>query len=301
MRTHGLDVVIVGAGPAGLSAALLLGRSNRSVLVCDDGEYRNASARSLHGFLTRDGIAPADLRRIGREDLRPYGSVTLREVTVTAAERRADLFEITCADGARVQARKLLLATGVVDALPAISGADLYYGRGLFHCPYCDGYEVRDEPLAAYGADRVAQRLALELTGWSRDVVLCTDGEPTLSPSEMQRLAANGIALRPDRVARLEGGTRLERIVFADGTVLPRRALFFPSRSRQRSDLAARLGCDLTPDGDVETNAYEATRVPGLFVAGDASRGLQLAILAAAEGVKAAFAINTSLLREALE
>jgi thioredoxin reductase len=293
-----VDVIIVGAGPAGLSAALILGRCRRRVLVCDAGHPRNAASHGLHGFLTRDGIQPAELLRIGREQMGPYDSVELREVGVTDATRVDDRFEVTLADRTRLSSRKLLLATGVVDQLPAVKGIETFYGRSVFHCPYCDGWETRDKPLAVYGRGERGRGLALELTAWSDDLVLCTDGPAGLRVEDLERLSRHGIAVRKERIARLEGTDGvLERIVFVNGDVLARRALFFNTGQRQRSDLPAKLGCEFTPSGDVWTDNYEATNIPGLYVAGDASHQVQLAIIAAAEGANAAFAINTALLK----
>ncbi len=300
------DVIIVGGGPAGLSAALILGRCRRRVLLCDAGRPRSAPSRHLNGFLTRDGTPPEELRRRGREQLGTYDSVEVRDAEATDVSRRTGGgFEVTLdGDGGRARSeasRKLLLATGVVDSLPDVEGLRELYGRSVFHCPYCDGWEHRDQPLAVYGRGANGQRLALELTAWSRDLVLCTDGPALLPPDNLDRLAHNGIGLREERIARLEGRDGvLERVRFETGGALPRRAFFFASAERQASDLAQRLGCMLTPRGDVETGRYETTGVPGLYVAGDASRRVQLAVVAAAEGAMAAFAINTELLKEDL-
>jgi thioredoxin reductase len=295
------DVVIAGAGPAGLSAALILGRSCRSVLLCDTGQYRNAASHALHCFLSRDGIDPFELLRVGREQLRPYTSVEFRYVAVVDAARRDDSFEVTFGDGNRVTARKLLLATGMSDVLPDIDGIETFYGRSVFHCPYCDGWEVRDAPLAVYGVGDAGRRLALEMTMWSRDLVLCTHGSTELEERDRQRLEGLGIQVRVEHIERLEGKDGiLSAIVFGNGERLPRRALFFAPDERQRSDLAAKLGCDFTERGVVRTGEYEQSNVPGLYVAGDASRRVQLAIVAAAEGAEAAFAINTALLKEDL-
>ena len=200
------DAIIVGAGPAGLSAALILGRCRRKVLVCDTGEPRNAVSRGLHGFLTRDGIEPSEFLRIGREQLRPYPSVEFRDVEVTDAESVNDRFEIALGDGSRFSSRKLLLATGVVDNIPEIEGIEPLYGRSVFHCPYCDGWEMRDQALAVYGKGEGGYGLALKLITWSDDLVLCTDGPAELGGEALEQLSRHGIRLREEGIVRLEGG-----------------------------------------------------------------------------------------------
>jgi thioredoxin reductase len=297
------DVIIVGAGPAGLSAALILGRCRRTVLICDTGKPRNASSHALHGYLTRDGISPAEFLAIGRQELAKYDTVEMRPVGATAAECRTDArFKVTLEDGEAVMSRKLLLATGVVDNLPKIAGLKELYGRSVFHCPYCDGWELRDEPIAVYGRGHRGLGLALELTVWTRDLVLCTDGPSEIDDEGRRRLERNGIAVREDRLAALEGHDGiLERVVFENGHVLTRRALFFTTGQWQRSQLAIDLGCDLNEKGTVPTGRYETTHLPGLFVAGDASHAVQWVVVAAAEGAEAAFAINTDLVKEDLK
>jgi thioredoxin reductase len=296
-----IDVIIVGAGPAGLSAALMLGRCRRSVLVFDTGHPRNAASQALHGFLTRDGTPPLEFLRMAREELRKYETVSIRDAKVVSAECRSSRFGVSLADGERLEARKLLLATGVADNLPTIDGFRDFYGRSIFHCPYCDGWEVRDQPLAIYGNGERGFGLSLELTGWSRDLVLCTDGACGIDADGRARLERQRIGIREERVARLEGHDgRLSHIVFADGTRLARRAMFFTTGQSQRSDLMVQLGCNFNDKGTVRTGKYETTHLRGLFVAGDASRAVQWVVVAAAEGAEAAFAINTDLLKEDL-
>jgi thioredoxin reductase len=256
--------------------------------------------------LTRDGIEPAEFLRLGREELRPYETVKLRQAEVTDARRLADKgandFEVTLSNGERITTRKLLLATGVVDELPEIEGLPEFYGTSVFHCPYCDGWEMRDEPLAVYGHGENGLGLALELTFWSRDLVLCTDGPAELSGQDVQRLKKRNIPLNENRIARLEGNAGvLERIVFANGESLPVRGMFFSTGQKQGSDLPQKLGCKFTEQGCVRTYDYEMTDVPGLYVAGDTSRFVQFAIVAAAEGAQAAVAINKELMKEDLD
>jgi thioredoxin reductase len=297
-----LDVIIVGAGPAGLSAALILGRCRRRVLICDAGNPRNAASHGLHGFLTRDGIDPAEFLRIGREQLGPYETIELRQIKVTSARRLDNSFEVTLSTGERLSSRKLLVATGVVDDVPAIEGLAELYGRSVFHCPYCDGWERRDQAVAVYGRGENGLGLSLELLLWSRDLVLCTDGPSQLSEDSLQRLAHHHIKLREDRITRLEGSEgSLKRIVFANGESLVRRAMFFSTGQRQGCDLAENLGCELTEHGCVNTGDYESTNVPGLYCAGDASRLVQFVVVAASEGAQAAVAINKELMKEDLD
>lgn len=292
------DVIIVGAGPAGLNAALVLGRCRRRVLVCDSGRPRNAASPALHGFLSRDGVPPHELLRLGRAELRAYPSVEWRHDEVSEANCAPHGFEVVVRGGERFRGRKLLLATGVVDELPPVEGADTFYGRGVFHCPYCDGWEVRDQPLAVYGRGHESLQTARVLLCWSRDVVLCTDGPSGLSAEDCAFLERHRIRLYDERIERLEGGATLERLVLAGGRVLERRALFFETARRQHSDLAPRLGCDLTPKAQVRTNKLQLSNVDGVYVAGDAGWDVQLVIVAAADGARAAFAINTALLEE---
>jgi thioredoxin reductase len=297
------DVVVVGAGPAGLSAALILGRCRRSVLICDTGRPRNAASHALHGYLTRDGISPNEFLALGRRELARYDTVRLTAIGAAAAECDASgRFRVTLEDGEVVIARKLLIATGVVDNLPEIDGMRELYGRSVFHCPYCDGWELRDQPIAVYGQGSRALGLSLELTAWSRDLVLCTDGPSELDAEGLAKLERNGIAVREDRVSALEGRDGiLERLLFEHEDPLPRRAMFFTTGQSQQSELARSLGCAMNDKGTVATGKYETTHLPGLFVAGDASRAVQWVIVAAAEGAEAAFAINSGLLKEDLK
>lgn len=296
------DTIIVGGGPAGLSAALVLGRCRRKVLLCNSGKSRNARTLATYGFFTRDGIKPAELISIAREQLSRYETVELLDVEVTNAKCVENRFEATLRNGSHFNSRTLLLATGVVDNIPEIDGLDALYGSSVHHCPYCDAYEARDQPIAVYGRGEKGKGLALELTAWSDDLVLCTDGASELKADDLERLKRNNIRVREEPIARLEGtGGILERIVFTNGESLARKAMFFSTGHRQRSDLADRLGCKFTDKGAVETGEYEATGISGLYAAGDASRHVQSVVVAASEGAEAAFAINTALLKEDLK
>ncbi|MBF6592340.1 MAG: NAD(P)/FAD-dependent oxidoreductase, partial [Ktedonobacterales bacterium] len=277
-------------------------RCRRRVLLCDAGHPRNERSHALHCYLTRDGIAPAELLRLARADLRPYETIASRTVEVTGITREEDgSFGVALSGEERQRGRKLLLATGVNDDWPELPGAVEMYGKSIHHCPYCDGWEWRDAPVAVYGKGEEAAELALELTRWTRDIALCGDGPASIEPKARERLTHHGIPIREARIICLEGTDGyLERVVFAEGEPLARRALFFSAPQHQRSIFPAQLGCEFTSDGAVKTDMNEATCVPGLYVAGDASRRAQFAIVAAAEGVLAAEAINSALLKEDL-
>ena len=296
------DVIIVGAGPAGLSAALVLGRACRRVLLFDQDLGRNRFTKMLHGFITREGTPPLEFRRMAREELKRFDHVTHEVVQIkNAVGRDEGGFTVVTADGRSFTSRRLLLATGVLDNVPDIPGLLDLYGQSVFHCPYCDGYELRGKPLAVYGRGKRGYGLSLEMTGWSRDILLCSDGPSGLNDEERAKLAANGTTVNETPVAGLEGRDGiLERVVFADGSSVSRRALFFTQGQTQCSDLAKTLGCEFNEKGTVSTGKYEVTNIPGLYVAGDASRDVQWVVVAAAEGAEAAYSINQEFIKEEL-
>jgi thioredoxin reductase len=288
------DVVIVGGGPAGLSAALVLGRCRRRVLVCDSGQPRNASSRTLHGYLTRDCTPPLELLRLGREELRPYG-IEPRHVTVHDVTPNGDRFDVTLDGDEHVEARHVLLATGVRDRLPEVPGIDECYGISMHHCPYCDGWEVRDKRIAVIGVGAPAAALALGLKTWTDQVMICSNGRARIGTVQRQQLARQAIPIHQTLIARVDHADGwVRRIVLNGERTLPCDAIFFASPQVQ-SELPRRLGCELTSKGVVKTDHLGQTRVPGLFVVGDASRDVQFAIVAAAEGAKAGVAINKAL------
>ena len=292
------DVVIVGGGPAGLSTALVLGRCRRRVLLVDSGCPRNRFAAEIHGYLTRDAESPAEFLRIGRAELARY-DIEVRSAEAKRARREDGRFVVTLDDGAEYVARRLVLATGLVDEIPQIEGVAERYGASIHHCPYCDGWEHRDQALAALGPPDAAPALALSLRTWSRDVVVLTNGPAEIDEKTRRKLAREEIPVIDKPIARVEGeGHRLERIVFTDGAAIARNALFFSAGCRQASDLPAQLGCRFDAKGGVVTDDRERTRVEGLYLVGDASRDVQFVIVAAAEGATAAVALNAELQRE---
>jgi thioredoxin reductase len=295
----GYDVAIVGGGPAGLSAAVVLGRARRSVVLFDHGRPRNYASRGVHCFLTQDGIDPYELRDRGRREAKLYGVEIVNCEVVKAKQFACDehspgLFEICTSDRA-VKVRAVLLTTGVTDCVPEIAGVRELYGKSVHHCPYCDGWEHRDQRLAAFGNGSAAVKLALTLRTWSQQVTACSHGA-ALSQIDRQILARNQINWREEKINRLvskEG--KLAEIAFESGPPLACDALFFSADQCQQSNLPEMLGCCVDEDNCVQTTDKQGTKIHGLFLAGDADGEVQFAIVAAAEGAIAATAINTML------
>ncbi len=291
------DVVIVGGGPAGLSAALVLGRCLRRVAVFDVGEPRNASARVFNAYLSRDGSTPGNFLQICRDQLTRYETVEFQKAKVVAAQRNDVGFTVTLESGEEIKSRMLLLATGVVDELPEIVGFREFYGKTVHSCPYCDGWEHRGQAMAVVGANQDAADLAIELLLWSKDVVLCSNGPLNCDAKARKQMEEGGIRIVTKPIVRLEGeGEELAGVRLSDDTLLPCSVLFFTPAQHQKSPLAEQLGCDFSEeDGCIQCDEKAATCIPGLYAAGNASRGVQLVIAAAAEGALAAVAMNNAL------
>jgi thioredoxin reductase len=297
MEPEPYDVLIVGGGPAGLSAALVLGRCRRRVVVVDAGHPRNERSHAAHGFFTRDGCAPEELLRLGREQLAPYAVVVHFDAIVGVTIDDAG-FHASTRNGLAFRASKLLIATGMRDRIPDVPGLRAQLGESVFVCPYCDGWEHRDQRLAAYATVAEATDSALGLTTWSHDVVLVVPDGP-LPDDERDQLARNGVVVHEAEVERVEsmvgGGAAL---ILDNGMRVERDAVFVYFGEVQASSLVERLGCPVEDNGTVAARDDERAGPPGVYVAGDASHDKQLVAVAVAEGVIAACAINTALRKE---
>jgi thioredoxin reductase len=291
------DVLILGAGPAGLSAALVLGRCRRRVCIIDSGHGRNERAGHAHGIFTRDGATPAELRKMGRAQLEPY-DVTVHDDEVVSVDGSGGHFVAKTRGGLVVEAKKLLLATGMRDRIPKQPGFQELFGRAVLVCPYCDGWENRDRRLAAFGPAKAAAELALSLRTWSEHVACITPGE-RLDAEDRAALLKNGVAIHEDDVHHLEvDGEALKGAVLASGARIDCDAVFVKFGEEQAAPFVHQFDAELTDNNTVCAREGERVGTPGVFVAGDASHDLQLVAIAISEGVKAACAINTELRKE---
>ena len=288
------DLVIAGGGPAGLSAALNLGRSRKRVLLCDSGPRRNAAAEQVHGFVTQDGTPPADFRRIARRQLEPYRSVEARDAQVEEIRGERGAFQVRLPAGT-VEARRILLCTGMIDELPDIDGYRELWGRSIFQCPYCHGWEVQDRKFGFLAPGPDLLDFALFLRNWTGDVVALTDGRYAVPPEARRRLEAGGVRVEERRIARLSAsGGHLDRAEFADGEPLSLEVLFARPPQRQVA-IVESLGLALDGGGYVQVDENRETSVPGIYAAGDLVTPVQSATLAAASGALAAARLNHEL------
>jgi thioredoxin reductase len=299
------DVVVIGGGAAGLSGALALSRARRSVLVVDDGTPRNASAGQVHNYLGREGTPPAELLALGRAEVAGYGG-RFRDGRVERAERSDDGFRVTLTDGGSVLARRLLVTSGLADELPDVPGVAELFGHDVLHCPYCHGWEVRDQPIGVLGG-AFGVHQALMWRQWSADLTLFLHTGPEPSDDEREQLAARGIAVVPGVVAGLDvDAGRLTGVRLADGRVVARRALVVSPRFVARGGVLASLGLEAAPvemNGHVVGSAVAAdptgaTAVPGVFVAGNVTDLRAQVISSAAAGLNTAAMLNADLIAE---
>jgi thioredoxin reductase len=295
------DCIVVGAGPAGLNAALVLGRARRRVVVLDDARPRNHATHEMHGVLGHDGLDPADLRARGRREIAGYG-VEVLSAEVEQAEVLDGVVRVRSARGPLLT-RTLLLATGMLDEVPDIPGFAGLWGISAHTCPYCDGFEHRDERLAVLASGARGEHLAVLLHQWSGDVVLLSNGPHALAVEQLERLHALGIPVVETPVVALDGDDdgRLRRVRFDDGEALDRDALFFYVGWRLRTDVGRRLGCRLRDDGSIAVDSAQKTTVDRVYAAGNCTDPRALVPTAAGSAVTAAVAINVLLSSEDAE
>jgi len=298
MSLPAYDVAIVGGGPAGLTAAMWLARYLRSVVLVDSGDPRNWQTRGINGYLGLPAVTPAALRGAGRDEARRWGA-ELRDGCVSSVTKKGDEhFHLALESGATIEARRVLLAFGVKDIWPDIAGLERIYGATAYHCPDCDGHETRGKKTVVVGVGRKAVGLALSLSTWTRELVICTNGDdPDLTEPLLAQLDTLNIPVLVSRVARAVHADRtLTALELEDGALLDCERLFFAIGRVPADDLAQRLGCERNDEGCVVIDEHCHTSVPNVYAAGDLVPGTQIALAAAAGGAKAAIAIHHSLL-----
>ena len=289
------DVVIIGGGPAGLSAALTLGRGRKRVLLCDAGPRRNAAAVNVNGFVTRDGITPNEFRRTAREQLGKYPNVQVRDVGIEAISGDVGAFEVSLSDG-RVTARRVILATGMVDQVPDIEGFRALWGSGIFQCPYCHGWEVQDRRFGYLAGSPEMLGFGLLLRGWTSSVTVFTSGAFPVPSEQREPLTRAGVTVEERAITQLVGSEgHLAQLSFADGPPVSLDVLFAHPPQRQVS-LVSALGLTLDAQGFVQVHElHRETSRRGIYAAGDLTTRGQSAVLAAASGMMAAAALNHEL------
>lgn len=302
-NTDEVDVVVIGGGAAGLSAAVTLGRSRRRVCVIDAGQPRNAPADGVHGFLTRDGIAPLDLVAVGRQEVDRYGGLLIHGEASGVARGEHGL-EVQLDDGRTVHGRRLLVTSGLMDELPDVAGVRERWGRDVLHCPYCHGWEVRDQPVGVLGTGPTALHQALMFRQLTSDLVLFTHTAPELTVEQSEQLAARGIRVVDGPVKALDvENDQLVGVRMADDTVVARRALVVAPRLVARSAVLASLGLAAVPHPSgmgehIAADATGRTDLPGVWVAGNVTDLMAQVVTAAGQGAAAAAAINADLIVE---
>lgn len=295
-----LDCIIIGGGPAGLSAGLVLGRSLRRAVILDHGRPRHARTRHSHGFLTRDGASPAEFRQIAHRELSEYPSISMMQEEVVEVQPVYGGFIARMSSGRETAGRKVLLSTGLREILPSLPGLEEYYGQSLFSCPYCDGYELRGKRLVLLAETMNVFSTAQMIHHWSKDLVICTNGKRILNVEQHKRLVSRGIRVVEQPISKLSGSNgRLEAIWFRNGQTIEREGGFVTPQLSQASMIGPRMGCHMNDRGALITDHYGRTNIRGIYAAGDSTvtSPTQL-IIAAAEGSKAAIGINMDLVYE---
>ncbi|MEO8109509.1 MAG: NAD(P)/FAD-dependent oxidoreductase [Ginsengibacter sp.] len=293
------DVIIIGGGPAGLNAAVVLGRCMRKVLLFDHGQQRNRHSHGMHNYLTRDDISPAEFLKISRKELKKYG-VKMKPVEIKHAIKNTnEIFALTDCDENIYYSRKLILATGLTDRLPEVEGINKFYGTSIYHCPYCDGWENKDKAIGVYATSKDGIDVALTLKAWSEKITLYTNGKRYLTKKYQEIISKNKIEVVFEPISSFEGSKgQLKNIVFENGKKSFCEALFFSNGYEVQCHLVESLGCNTGKNNIALTNKSQQTNIPGLYVVGDLSKDMHFVVVAAAEGAKAGVYINKELTKE---
>lgn len=298
-----LDCVIIGGGPAGLNAALVVARSGRKVILFDEDKPRNAVTQESHGFITRDGITPAEFKKVAQADLMKYPNLVIQKQRVIDIQKVDDMFTIRTMDGSIYQAKKVILSTGLIDVMPQIAGIHEFYGTSLFSCPFCDGWELKNRAVVVISSEEPhALHMTKMMYNWSKDLVVCTNGKNILSPEQKALFTKKNITVIEDEILHVEGdGGHLKKIRFKNGKEIARDGGLVATSLQQAAPFAHILGCTMNKMGSIETDLFGRTNIAGVYASGDNSNSLSQVIIAAAEGSKAAIGVISDLINEEFE
>ncbi len=294
------DCVIIGGGPAGLNAALVLGRSRRTAALIDNDQPRNRVTRVSHGYLTRDGVRPEQFRNLAYEEIGRYPTVRRFMATALEVNSARGAFRVITSMREEVWARTLILATGLHETLPRIPGLEPLYGKSIFNCVYCDGYELQDRPLFVLSEQPGLYHFVKTVHHWSRDLIVLTNGKPVLTSGEKEKLQVKGVPVVEEPIHSFRGdGGQLTEVVFHSGAFVTRAGGFIVPHWSQKAPFAAQLGCRSDGAGGIAVDELGRTSVKGVYAAGDTARfGPSQLIIAAGQGSKAAMAVNADLIDE---
>ncbi|WP_395894379.1 NAD(P)/FAD-dependent oxidoreductase [Bacillus safensis subsp. safensis] len=293
-----LDCAIIGGGPAGLSAALVVGRGRKQVTVFDDELPRNRVTQESHGFITNDGMTPFEIRQAGEADLQKYPNITIKRSRIIDIQKKEESFTLLTHEGDAFEAKKIILATGLQDILPEIEGIHGVYGKTLFSCPFCDGWELKDKALALIAENQRALHMAKLLSNWTKDLIVFTNGH-VLADEDKVLLTAHSIQVIDVPIVSIDHDNgQLRSLQLANGETVKREGGFVASEFKQSAPFAEKLGCQLTKNAGIETDILGRTTVSGVFACGDNLGGSAQLVLAAAAGSQAGMGVIHELVQE---
>lgn len=293
-----LDCAIIGGGPAGLSAALVVGRGRKQVIVFDDELPRNRVTQESHGFITNDGMTPFEIRRAGEADLQKYPNIKIKRSRIVDIQKKEERFTLLTHEGDRFEAKKIILATGLQDILPEIEGIHDVYGKTLFSCPFCDGWELKDKALALIAENQRALHMAKLLSNWTKDLIVFTNGH-VLAEEDKVLLTAHSIQVIDVPIVSIDHDNgQLRSLQLANGETVEREGGFVASEFKQSAPFAEKLGCQMTKNTGIETDILGRTTVSGVFACGDNLGGPAQLVLAAAAGSQAGMGVIHELVQE---
>ncbi|MBS4743860.1 pyridine nucleotide-disulfide oxidoreductase [Bacillus safensis] len=293
-----LDCAIIGGGPAGLSAALVVGRGRKQVIVFDDELPRNRVTQESHGFITNDGMTPFEIRRAGEADLQKYPNIKIKRSRIVDIQKKEERFTLLTHEGDTFEAKKIILATGLQDILPEIEGIHDVYGKTLFSCPFCDGWELKDKALALIAENQRALHMAKLLSNWTKDLIVFTNGH-VLAEEDKVLLTAHSIQVIDVPIVSIDHDNgQLRSLQLANGETVKREGGFVASEFKQSAPFAENLGCQMTKNAGIETDILGRTTVSGVFACGDNLGGPAQLVLAAAAGSQAGMGVIHELVQE---